>query len=99
MGARRTSRRRCERAPAGGDGALEGDKPAKTKFKTCPIGYFHIEVAEVRTEQGKLHMFVAIDRTSKFAFVDLQQPVAAESDNDRLLNREHRRSRFLRTSR
>jgi len=26
-------------------------------------GYFHIDIAEVRTEQGKLHMFVAIDRT------------------------------------
>ena len=31
--------------------------------KSCesyPIGYFHIDVAEVRTEQGKLHMFVAV---------------------------------------
>ncbi|MES0064131.1 integrase core domain-containing protein, partial [Mesorhizobium sp. M0041] len=37
------------------------------------IGYFHIDVAEVRTEQGKLHMFVAIDRTSKFAFVELHE--------------------------
>jgi transposase-like protein len=27
----------------------------------------------VRTEQGKLHMFVAIDRTSKFAFVELHE--------------------------
>src|SRR5262249_46498240 len=31
-------------------------------------GYFHIDIAEVRTEEGKLHLFVAIDRTSKFAF-------------------------------
>src|SRR4029079_9050637 len=35
---------------------VEGDKPAKKKFKSYPIGYFHIDVAEVRTEQGKLHM-------------------------------------------
>ena len=28
-----------------------------------PIGYFHIDIAEVRTAQGKLHLFVAIDRT------------------------------------
>lgn len=49
---------------------VEGDKPAKKKFKSHPIGYFHIDVAEVRTEQGKLHMFVAIDRTSKFPFVE-----------------------------
>jgi transposase InsO family protein len=52
---------------------VEGDKPAKKKFKTYPIGYFHIDIAEVRTEQGKLHMFVAIDRTSKFAFVELHE--------------------------
>ncbi|TKB12734.1 MAG: IS481 family transposase, partial [Mesorhizobium sp.] len=32
---------------------VEGDRPAKKNFKTYPIGYFHIDVAEVRTEQGK----------------------------------------------
>jgi len=52
--------------------AMEGDKPKK-KFKTYPIGYFHLDIAEVRTEEGKLHMFVAIDRTSKFAFVELHE--------------------------
>jgi hypothetical protein len=30
-------------------------------FKTYSIGYFHIDIAEVRTEEGKLHLFVAID--------------------------------------
>lgn len=48
----------------------EGDKPAK-KFKAHPIGYFHIDTAEVRTEEGKLHLFVAVDRTSKYAFAQL----------------------------
>jgi transposase InsO family protein len=48
-----------------------GDKPARKRFKAYPIGYFHIDIAEVRTEQGKLHLFVAIDRTSKFAFAQL----------------------------
>lgn len=52
--------------------AVEGDKPKK-KFKAYPIGYFHIDIAEVRTEEGKLHMFVAIDRTSKFAFAELHE--------------------------
>lgn len=50
----------------------EGDKPKK-KFRQYPIGYFHIDIAEVRTAEGKLHMFVAIDRTSKFAFVELHE--------------------------
>ena len=51
----------------------EGDKPSRSKFKRYPIGYFHIDIAEVRTEQGKLHLFVAIDRTSKFAFAELHE--------------------------
>jgi transposase InsO family protein len=50
---------------------VEGDKPDKRKFKAYPIGFFHIDIAEVRTAEGKLHLFVAIDRTSKFAFVQL----------------------------
>ena len=40
-----------------------------------PIGYFHIDIAEVRTEEGKLHLLVAIDRTSKFAFAELHERV------------------------
>ena len=47
------------------------DKAPKKKFKKYPIGYFHIDIAEVRTDEGKLHLFVAIDRTSKFVFAEL----------------------------
>ena len=50
-----------------------GNKPGKKKFKRYPIGYFHIDIAEVRTEAGKLYLFVAIDRTSKFAYVELHE--------------------------
>jgi transposase InsO family protein len=50
---------------------VEGDKEPKKKFKSYPIGYFHIDIAEVQTAEGKLYLFVAIDRTSKFAFVEL----------------------------
>lgn len=50
---------------------VDGDKPAKKKFKRYPIGYFHIDIAELHTAEGKLHLYVAIDRTSKFAFVQL----------------------------
>lgn len=52
---------------------VDGDKPKKKKFKKYPIGYFHIDIAEVRTEEGKLYLFVAIDRTSKFAYVELHE--------------------------
>jgi len=50
---------------------VDGDKPDKRKFKAYPIGYFHIDIAEVRTAEGRLYLFVAIDRTSKFAFTEL----------------------------
>src|SRR3954468_24711975 len=53
----------------------DGDKPRRSKFKRYPIGFFHIDLAEVRTEQGKLYLLVAIDRTSKFAFVELHERV------------------------
>ncbi|NPD67826.1 hypothetical protein HPQ61_13870, partial [Acetobacteraceae bacterium] len=52
---------------------VTGDKPDKQKFKEYPLGYFHIDIAEVRTEQGKLYLLVAIDRTSKFAFTELHE--------------------------
>src|SRR3954454_18572423 len=52
---------------------IESDKPAKKKFKSYPIGFFHIDIAEVQTAEGKLYLFVAIDRTSKFAFVQLAE--------------------------
>jgi hypothetical protein len=34
----------------------------KKEFKAYPIGYFHLDITEVRTEEGKLCLFVAIDR-------------------------------------
>ena len=33
---------------------ITGDKVAKKPFKRYPIGYFHLDIAEVRTEEGKL---------------------------------------------
>ncbi len=50
---------------------VDGDKPAKKRFASYPLGYFHIDIAQVSTGEGKLSLFVAIDRTSKFAFVRL----------------------------
>src|ERR1044071_7500040 len=50
---------------------VEGATPSKRKFKRYPIGYFHIDIAEVQTAEGRFYLFVAIDRTSKFAFTQL----------------------------
>ena len=45
----------------------------RRKFNNYPIGYIHIDLAEVWTDEGKLYLFVAIDRVSKFAFAELHE--------------------------
>jgi transposase InsO family protein len=52
---------------------VDGDKPGQRKFNAYPIGYFHIDIAEVRSAEGRLYLFVAIDRTSKFVFTELHE--------------------------
>ncbi len=61
---------------------VEGEASAKRKFKSYPIGYFHIDIAEVRTAQDKLYLLVAIDRISKFAFIELHEKVARRTAAD-----------------
>ena len=46
---------------------VEGDKPKRQR------GLFPYRHAEVQTAEGKLYMFVGIDRTSKFAVTQLVQ--------------------------
>jgi transposase InsO family protein len=45
----------------------------RRKFHNYPIGYIHIDLAEVWTDEGKLYLFVAIDRVSKFAVAELHE--------------------------
>ena len=52
-----------------------GQSPPKKKFKDYPIGYLHVNFAEVQTEEGKQHLFVAIDRTRQGGFAE-QHPHA-----------------------
>lgn len=61
---------------------VDGDMPAKKKFKAYPIGFFHIDIAEVQTAEGRLYLFVAIDRTSKFAFVELHRKALRKTAAD-----------------
>jgi hypothetical protein len=46
---------------------VEDDKPARQVFKAYPIGFFHIDIAEVQTAEGRLS--VAVDRPIKEATV------------------------------
>ncbi len=45
------------------------------RFAETGIGYVHLDHCEIRSAQGKLHLFLAIDRVTKFAYVELH-PVA-----------------------
>src|SRR3954464_13930916 len=58
---------------------MDGDKPKMKRFAAYAIGYFHMDIAEVRTEEGKLYLFVAIDRTSKFVFAQLHEAANVKS--------------------
>src|SRR3712207_289266 len=60
----------------------DGNKPQRSRFKRYPIGFLHIDISELRTEQGKLYLLVAIDRTSKFAFVELHEKVTRRVAGD-----------------
>ena len=83
----RSSLHRClqrhsiSRLPDVGDG-----KGIKRKFKSYPIGYFHIDIAEVRTAEGRLYLLVAIDRTSKFAYTELHEKATRRVAADFLQN-------------
>ena len=41
------------------------------EVQTLPHGVFHIDIADVQTAEGKLNLFVGIDRTAKFAVAQL----------------------------
>jgi transposase InsO family protein len=65
---------------------VEDSEDIRRKFKIYPIGYFHIDIAEVRTAEGRLYLFVAIDRTSKFAFIELHDKATRRVAADFLLH-------------
>ena len=46
-------------------------KISSKKFKEYPIGYFHVDITEVRTKEGKQHKYVAVDRTSKYVYANV----------------------------
>src|SRR5918998_6875116 len=69
---------------------VECAEPKRSRFKAYPIGYFHLDIAEVHTEQGRLHLFVATDRTSKLAFARLHEKATRPPDRGGLPARPRR---------
>ena len=49
-----------------------GKVSRRGKFADVGIGYVHIDISELRLAQGKLNMFLAIDRVSKFTYVEFR---------------------------
>lgn len=46
-------------------------KKEKKNFKEYHIGYVYIDISQVHSEQGKAYMFVAIDRATKYTYVEI----------------------------
>jgi hypothetical protein len=46
---------------------IEGDKPKRQRFKRYPIGFFHMDIAEVQTAEGKLYL---ADRRTAWEFLE-----------------------------
>ncbi len=65
---------------------VQDGKARKRKCKAYPIGYFHIDITEVRSQEGWLYHFVAIDRTSKFAFTELHEKATTAVSREFLLH-------------
>ena len=53
---------------------LEGGSK-RGKFSETQIGYLHVDAAELRTAEGKVQLFLAVDRVSKLLHVELRDSV------------------------
>jgi transposase-like protein len=50
----------------------DGERTSKRgRFAETVIGCMHIDACELRSAEGKVHLFLAIDRVSKFTYVEL----------------------------
>ncbi len=57
---------------------IKGNKPKRQRFKRYPIGFFHMNIAEVQTAESKLYLFVGIDHMSKFAITSSSTRLTGE---------------------
>lgn len=57
----------------------EENQSHKKKFKKYKAGYIHIDITELRIENEKLYLFVAIDRVTKYVYVELHKKMTMEN--------------------
>ncbi len=58
----------------------------KKPFKQYNIGYVHVDITELHGETGKWYLFVAIDRLTKYVYVELHQGMTEGNAVDFLRN-------------
>ena len=47
------------------------EAPKRGRFAETALGFVHVDSCEVRAADGKLHLFLAVDRVTKFAYAEL----------------------------
>lgn len=57
----------------------DSNKPSPKRFKDYDIGYVHIDISELYTEQGKSYMFVAIDRVCKYCYIEIYESMTQDN--------------------
>ena len=62
---------------------LVNKKTKGTKiFKKYEAGYVHVDISQIRTEKGKLYLFVGIDRTTKYCYLKLYKDQTSKTASD-----------------
>jgi transposase InsO family protein len=74
----------CNAARSPGCRKSKATPPPNANSRAIRSASFIIDIAEVRTARGKLHLLVAIDQTSKFPFVELHEKMARRTAGDYL---------------
>ncbi len=55
------------------------EKPVKKRFRRYEIGFFHVDICEVLTAEGRLHLFVGVDRTCKYVYAELHEAATSSA--------------------
>ncbi|WP_021827849.1 DDE-type integrase/transposase/recombinase [Holospora obtusa] len=59
---------------------------APEKKKCIPLDLFILTVQKVRTDQGKCYIFLAIDRATKYVYVELHSKMSVDKSSAFLKN-------------
>jgi transposase-like protein len=55
------------------------EEKVKTKFEKAEVGFIHIDITHLRSEESKIYLYVAIDRVTKFSFAKIYNAETVEN--------------------